>query len=128
MFSLLPYIKTCVDESANAEFCKVAIASYLKIPENQVDIVYLGQDDITKFSESNKRNKNYHHRFYKVIVKVKLKNDSALFNSTRKIRKKVIRVDGKKYKWFTLDDMLNNSRIMEVNSDVIDKIREFHVV
>ena len=36
-------------------------------------------------------------------------------------------IDGIKYKWFSYSDLLNDKRIQEVNSDIVQFIKEFNM-
>ena len=122
----LPYIKSDFNDTDNINNCKNKASSYLRIPTNIIEISYLGDNYVEKYSVSNKRSKNYHHKFYKIDII--LKNDKTIKKSTKKLKRKAFKVDGKKYKWFTLDEMLNNQKMMEYNRDVIDKIKEYHII
>ena len=68
----------------------------------------------TKFSQSAKINKEYHHYFYLV----KINDDKNIM-----VNKEVV-INGVKYKWFSYKELLDDERIKEVNSDIVGFVKE----
>lgn len=68
----------------------------------------------TKFSESDKIEKKYHHYFYDVI----LENDESISN-TKEFKNNDI-----DFKWYSYGELLQDNRIQEVNADIIRFIKE----
>ena len=68
----------------------------------------------TKYSESAKTLKEYHHYFYIVNIKELPTN----------MNKKTFKIDAIDYMWYSMDDLKNDQRIMKVNSDIVGFINE----
>ena len=68
---------------------------------------YLGMKKHTKFSESDKIEKEYEHYFYKIETANELEN---LPNN---------------YKWFSYGELKNDERIQKVNNDIVEFVKEF---
>ena len=60
----------------------------------------------TKFSESDKIQKTYHHYFYKCKIEKEFEN--------RKIQ----------FKWYSMEELLRDERIQMVNSDIVKYVKE----
>ena len=90
------------------------LSNILNISKKIIDINYIGYKVHKKFSESDKIEKEYTHYFYKVEILDNLQDNDFIINNT-------------KYKWFTYDELLNNKRIMQVNSDIVRFIKEFNI-
>lgn len=99
--------------------CKLDDVDHLTTVTNKVhDILGVSPMSITvrrvgikthkKFSESDKMEKEYTHEFYVVSIEEE-------YNLPED------------YCFMTYDDMLNDRRIMECNSDIISFIKEFHL-
>lgn len=99
-------------EDSNAVENKVADA--LKIDKKLIKVSLVDSKRHKKFSESAKIEKEYTHYFYNVNLDLKL-NDNDF------------EIDGIKYKWFSYSDLLNDRRIQEVNSDIVQFIKEFNM-
>ena len=87
-----------------------------KLNINNVEIIYKFDKIHTKFSESDKISKKYHHYFYEVICK---ELDDIIFN-------KRFEIDDIKYKWYSYNELLKDERIQEVNSDIVEYIKEYY--
>ncbi len=90
------------------------LSNILNISKKIININYIGYKIHKKFSESDKIEKEYTHYFYKVEILENLQDNDFIINNT-------------KYKWFTYDELLNNKRIMQVNSDIVRFIKEFNI-
>lgn len=90
------------------------LSNVLNISKKIININYIGYKTHKKFSESDKIEKEYTHYFYKVEILDNLEDNDFIINDT-------------KYKWFTYDELLNNKRIMQVNSDLVGFIKEFNI-
>ena len=67
-----------------------------------------------KFSESDKIQKEYVHYFYKVDLNEKLNNEE-------------FEINGIQYKWFSYANLLKDKRIQQVNSDIVQFVKEFDI-
>lgn len=84
------------------EYIKKTIKEKHDIEINRIKLI---KDIIhTKYSVKNKINKEYHHYFYQVEINNKDLDDN--------------------YKYFSYKELTENKRIMEVNSDIVEYVRE----
>lgn len=81
---------------------------------NVIDISLKMDKVHTKFSQSAKVNKEYHHYFY--LVKVDDEKNIMI--------NKEFMINGINYKWFYYKKLLDDKRIREVNSDIIEFVKE----
>ena len=93
---------------------KNKVANDLNIKQEFIKVTLIGCKKHKKFSESAKIEKEYKNNFYNVNLDLKL-NDNDF------------EIDGIKYKWFSYSDLLNDKRIQEVNSDIVQFIKEFNM-
>lgn len=84
-----------------------------KLGIKSANIIYKFDKIHTKFSVSDKIMKEYHHYFYKVIVK---EFPKFMVNKSFKNNNFI-------FKWFTFDELLNDKKIKEVNSDIVNFIK-----
>jgi len=68
----------------------------------------------TKFSESDKIYKEYHHYFFLVT----LKNANAIMQN------KEFAIQNTKFKWYAYEELLTDERIQKVNSDIVGFVKE----
>lgn len=89
-----------------------------KLNVNEEDItIKLEFDRIhSKYSESAKKEKEYHHYFYKVNIEG-LSNNNSSSN---------IIINDIEYKWFSMKELENDKRIMEINSDIVNMIKDIN--
>lgn len=69
------------------------------------EVKYIKDIIHTKYSVSHKCNREYHHYFYSIECDISNKD---------------FILDGIEYKWITINEMKNNNRIMQVNSDIVN--------
>lgn len=85
------------------------------IKKEEIQLFFVNQKVHKKFSESAKKEKEYEHYFYKV----------ELLNPIDEMKQKEFRMNNKKYRWFSFDELLKDTRIQKVNSDIVGYIKEF---
>ena len=95
----------------------ISIKNYLKdyLEINNENIIYIGIKNHNKFSERHQKFKDYAHYFYLIEIKdypEYMKQNNFEFNSNT-------------FKWFSYDELLKDKRIQEVNSDIVEYIKEF---
>lgn len=90
------------------------VANKLNIPEENIELTLIYEKIHTKFSESAKKNKEYHHYFYDV----KIKELPTAFTE------KEFSLNEINYKWFSIKELEEDKRIQEVNSDIVAMIKE----
>lgn len=98
----------CKLEDNDENIVKKYVSDILKVDVNKINCKYISDKIHTKFSESAKQEKEYHHYFYKVII-------NSEFNINNN------------YKFFSYDELKNDKRIREVNSDIVEFIKEFNL-
>lgn len=101
---------TSDDDQEKIHQIKKDLINKLNIKENAISINLEFDKIHSKYSESAKKEKEYHHYFYNVTIKNLFENDSEVKNI--------------EYKWFSIEELENDKRIMEVNSDIIRMIKE----
>lgn len=97
----------------NESFIISAVSHRLKINASDISIRYIAQSIHEKFSVSHKENRVYCHRLYLVSIK----------NFPSQLKKSTFEVDGTSYKWMSLSEMEMDQRIMEVNSDIVQFVK-----
>ena len=85
---------------------------FVKIDKNLIEARCVGYKRHRKFSESAKKEKEYVHYFYDIHLNTRLNLDD-------------FEIDGILYKWYTYEELMNDSRIQKVNGDVIGFMKEF---
>lgn len=71
------------------------------------------ETDITKHSVSSNMSKTYHHTFYQIS-----------FDEKALPQKKTFRVNGEKYRWYSIEDMKADHDMMLKNKETIDFIEK----
>lgn len=91
------------------EFTDIDIIEYVENNLNKkvIDCTFIKNIIHSKYSVSHKEVREYNHYFYLVNI------DNYDFDNT--------------YKFFSMDDLKNNKRIMEVNSDIVSYIEEMNL-
>jgi hypothetical protein len=97
----------------NENFIISSISNRLKIDVADISISYIAQNIHEKYSVSHDENRVYCHRLYLVSIK----------NFPSNMKKGTFKVDGISYKWMSLSEMEENPRIMEVNSDIVQFVK-----
>lgn len=85
-----------------------------KLDVNKMIISYVMDKVHTKFSESDKINKEYHHYFFTVNIE----------NMRNKISSKEFVIADINFKWYSYEELLEDARIQKVNGDIINFIKE----
>ena len=96
---------------------KKFVASKLNISEENIEMILVYEKIHTKFSESAKKNKEYHHYFFNVKIK----------EMPRAFTEKEFSLNGINYKWFSMKELEEDKRIQEVNSDIVAMIKDLEV-
>lgn len=101
-----------------SEFHKDLIEQYLSEKLNlaisNFNINYIMDKVHTKFSESAKVNKEYHHYFYNIQM---VDMPEIMQNPTFKINDIT-------FKWFSLNELENDERIQKINSDIVSFVKD----
>lgn len=90
------------------------VSSKLNIPENEISCK-LEMDKVhTKYSESAKSLKEYHHYFFTVEIK----DVPTIMNQEK------FNINGIDYAWYNMDMLEKDERIQQVNSDIVNFVKE----
>lgn len=91
------------------QFTDIDIIEYVENNLNKkvIDCTFIKNIIHSKYSVSHKEVREYNHYFYLVNI------DNYDFDSN--------------YKFFSMDELKNNKRIMEVNSDIVSYIEEMNL-
>ena len=90
------------------------IVDKLNVKKELIKVSLIGNKKHEKFSESDKIQKEYVHYFYKVDLNEKLNNEE-------------FEINGIQYKWFSYANLLKDKRIQQVNSDIVQFVKEFDI-
>ncbi len=104
---LLPYRTT--HEEDDELFILEYVNNTLKL--QNVFLMNIKTDDISKFSVSDQITKSYHHTFYNIK-----------FDAGSSFNKDSLIINGEKFKWFSIDEMKRNKNIMKKNSETVNFI------
>lgn len=107
------FLNCKLDDNYNDETVKRYIAN--ELGKKDVKCEFVDKIIHTKLSVPNNQNKEYQHYFYKVTIDLDDMNDKEFDKN------------GIEYKWFTYDELLNDQRIQEVNSDIVEYIEELNM-
>lgn len=83
-----------------------------KLGIKSANILYKFDKIHTKFSESDKIEKEYHHYFYEIEIE----------NFSDVMSKKEFELNEIKFKWYSYKELLEDKRIQETNSDIVEYI------
>lgn len=108
---LFPFLRTM--QNGDADSIKDFLQYDLKL--NKYNMEDTKEADFTKVSVSANLTKTYHHTFYPVEIDV---SQTAL-NTNRKII-----INGKKFKWFSIEEMKSDENIYEKNKETIVYVEE----
>ena len=89
------------------------LSTEFKIPEDDFTLGFLGTTTSTKWFTEHNEERTYDYRLYTATVSV-LPADWRLDGE--------FIVGSKRCRWMTLDDMRNDPKIYEINSDVIQML------
>ena len=90
------------------------IQNFNFLTSEKYTIEYVMDKVHTKFSESAKVNKEYHHYFYNI----------KLDNIPNFMQNPTFSANDKTFKWFSLTDLQEDKRIQQVNSDIVSFIKD----
>ncbi len=93
------------------------IKEILNINKEEIACTYIGEKTHTKYSQKDKKYKEYTHYFYNV----------AINNLLPKLKEKEFIINNVTYTWLSNKELENKQRIKEVNSDIISYIKEFNL-
>lgn len=90
------------------------VTQRLKLSNNNLKCKYLDDKIHKKYSVSAEKEKEYHHYFYSIEIE----------NILGFMKKKAFIIDNIKYSWYSFEELESDSRIQEVNSDIVEFIKK----
>lgn len=105
------FLNCKIENESDTKKIENEMASKLKV--NKCNIIYKFDKIHTKFSQRDKIEKEYHHYFFEVVIE----------EPNNEMCNKEFELDGIKFKWYTYDELLQDKRIQEVNSDIVGYIK-----
>ena len=101
------------DERQNETSIKKGLSAKLKIDAEKFELEFKDEAIHHKYSESDKRNKYYHHSLYNCVIK----------EFSDELKQESFTIDGVKYAWMTIDEMEKNTSIKKKNSEVVEFVK-----
>lgn len=102
------------DNTNNESFIISGVSNKLKIKKEDIKVSYIAQNVSEKRSESHHENRIYSHKLYLASV--------AAFPDVAK--QNAFEIDGVQYCWMSISEMENDPRIMEVNADIVQFVKD----
>lgn len=102
------------DNTNNESFIISGVSNKLKIKKEDIKVSYIAQNVNEKRSESHHENRIYSHKLYLASV--------ARFPDVAK--QNAFEIDGVQYCWMSISEMENDHRIMEVNADIVQFVKD----
>ena len=99
------------------DILKDSLKSKFHLHFDNLEIEYVTDKVHSKFSESARIEKEYHHYFYKVNAKLQQNLNSKKFV-----------VENTPYIWLSLSELETDKRIQQVNHDIVEYIKEIESV
>ena len=113
---LLPYHKTHINSQEDKDRHQIFLFDCLGVEPKNCELRYKTETAIEKQSLSDSLNKTYIHRF----------TEAKIHFTNNKFFRKSFKFNGRKYRWFSIDDMKFNQKMQEHNKDVIDVLSELY--
>ncbi|MBF9694125.1 DUF308 domain-containing protein [Bifidobacterium dentium] len=109
----LPNHRSCDSYSEDKAKISEYLATEFKIPESDFSLGFVGTTTSTKWSTAHNEERTYDYRLYMAKVSA-IPAEWQLDGE--------FNVGSKRCRWMTLDDMRNDSKIYEINFDVIQML------
>lgn len=108
------FLNCKLEEDTRPDFIIDEVCERLILENEEIECSYIMDKIHTKFSQKDKRDKEYHHFFYTVEIE-----DMPEF-----MKEDTFEIDDITYKWFSMEELENDERIQETNSDIIEFVKE----
>ena len=89
------------------------VSKSLGVKKELVEATYCDYKKHKKFSQREKKEKEYIHYFYKVNLLNELETDE-------------FEINGINYKWLSYEELLQDKRIKETNNDIVQFVKEIN--
>lgn len=108
------FLNCKVENEKDISKIKETVAEKLNIGEEELNVSYVMNKIHSKFSESAKIMKTYQHYFFIVNfpkLPIDMLEDEFFVSETR-------------FKWFSMEELEQDERIQQVNSDIVTFVKE----
>lgn len=110
---MLPYFRTHDNESENVAFIRDCIANQLKVNAAEIDVKYITFDCRGKTNPETGVCKHYAHSLYSLTMQLPTAAQANRFE-----------IEGTKYRWMSIAEMLADPDIQEKNLDVVALVKD----
>lgn len=101
-------------EAQDEDNIKIRLSNMLHVAKNNINLQYKLERIQPKYSIKDGIDKVYLHRLYYGVIS----------EFPEQCMKKQFELDGVQFRWMTIEDMEMDSRIMEVNQDVVSMVKD----
>ena len=98
----------------NESYIKEHLSNELKIPGDCINLKYVTSKIHEKYSENDKMNKIYSHKFYLADI----------VDFSEIMKKDVFEIDGRTYYWMSMSELESDQNVLKKNSDIINYVKE----
>ena len=100
-------------DNNNTENIIKKLSAELQLDEQYIKVDYKTQEIQSKFSESDKIQKTYEHKLY----------CAEISHFSKQHKQDSFEINGKKFKWMTIEQMEQDENIKKKNLDVVDLVK-----
>lgn len=111
---LFPNFKTTEDEADDTNNIIHRLSLMLHIPQDEFTIEFKAQEIQRKFAPADNMVNTYDHKLYSVTIK----------SFPDDLKQDVFTIEGKEFFWLSIDDMLKDERIFEINLGVVSFVKD----
>lgn len=115
---LFPYCSSGKNEEESRKRISAYLSRHLGIPTDAIKLSVIDSWSHEKYSVSDKVRKHYDHTFYEA--------DTTSSGISSILQKNTFKIDGYRYRWFTIAEMQRSTDMMRKNDDIINHIRSLY--
>lgn len=105
--------KTRASEAEDVDNIRTSLSNSLKVDKAAISVQYATEEIHTKFSVSDKYTKTYRHKLY----------SASISHFPESEMQDSFSIDGTDYKWMSLNEMMKDPVISEINMDVVTMVK-----
>lgn len=102
------------ENNNNESYIKEHLSNELNIPGDCINLKYVTSKIHEKYSESDKMNKIYSHKFYLADI----------VDFSEILKKDVFEIDGRTYYWMSMSELESDQNVLKKNSDIVSYVKE----
>lgn len=115
---LFPYCSSGKNDEESRKRITAYLSRHLGIPTDAIRLSVVDKWEHEKYSVSDKVRKKYNHTFYEAEI--------TSIGKDKNLQKTAFKIDGYRYRWFTIAEMQRNTNMMSKNDDIINRIRSLY--